>query len=101
MNTVNIHIEVQAFISYRSFLTQCLNETGVYLGPGVYLINTLGEDVLWTNWAYTINLQFVIFTCNNEMLGKLLHSLWYGIACKIWHLLAYFSAPRRLFNRLG
>jgi len=44
---VNIHIE--EFISYRSFLTQRLNETGVYLGSGIYLISTQGEGALWTN----------------------------------------------------
>jgi len=53
-----------AFISYRSFLTWHLNETGVYLGPGVYFI---AKEVLWINWfclPYIVGLQFI--NCNNE-----------------------------------
>jgi len=45
-NTIDIHIEARVFISYRSFLTWHLHETGIYLGPGAYFINTRGEDVL-------------------------------------------------------
>ena len=37
-HTVYDHIEAQAFISYKSFLTRCLNETGVNLDPGVYFL---------------------------------------------------------------
>ena len=34
-STVFIRIEAQASIFYKRFLTQHLNETGIYLNPGV------------------------------------------------------------------
>ena len=39
-NTYTVYdcIEAQAFISYKSFLTRRLNETGVNLDPGVYFL---------------------------------------------------------------
>ena len=37
-STVYDRIEAQAFISYKSFLTRHLNETGVNLDPGVYFL---------------------------------------------------------------
>ena len=36
--TVYDRIEARAFISYKSFLTRRLNETGVNLDPGVYFL---------------------------------------------------------------
>ena len=36
--TVYDRIEAQAFISYKSFLTQRLNETGLNLDPGIYFL---------------------------------------------------------------
>ena len=38
IDTVYDCIEARAFISYKSFLTRCLNETGVNLDPGVYFL---------------------------------------------------------------
>ena len=35
---MTVYIEVRAFISYKSFLTRRLNETGVNLDPGVYFL---------------------------------------------------------------
>ena len=88
--TINICIEAWAFIPYRLFLTRHLNETSVYSGPCRYLFrkHTRWRGTLWTNWcyhAYIINLQFEIFTCNNEIWCKPLHSLWYSLW--IWYLL--------------
>ena len=36
--TVYDRIEARAFISYKSFLTRRLNETGISLDPGVYFL---------------------------------------------------------------
>ena len=36
--TVYDRIEARVFISYKSFLAQRLNETGVNLDPGVYFL---------------------------------------------------------------
>ena len=38
LHTVYDRIEARAFISYKSFLTRCLNETGINLDPGVYFL---------------------------------------------------------------
>jgi len=45
IRTGNIRIEARVFISYSLFLTWRLNETGVYSGPGIYFVNTQGEEV--------------------------------------------------------
>ena len=36
--TIYDRIEARAFISYKSFLTQRLNETGINLDPGIYFL---------------------------------------------------------------
>ena len=38
IHTVYDRIEAWAFISYKSFLTRRLNETGINLAPGVYFL---------------------------------------------------------------
>ena len=45
--TVFIRIEAQASIFYKWFLTQCLNESGIYLKPGIdFLLFIWGWQVL-------------------------------------------------------